>query len=155
MGPLAIEIDDPRADDVRALLERHLAFADEHTPPQDVHALHLNGLLNPDITLFSARRDRELLAIGALKQLDETHGELKSMHTDEAVRGQGIGRAMVNHLLREARQRGYRRVSLETGTMDAFAPARSLYIRSGFTPCSPFGDYWQSPNSVCMTLSLG
>ena len=106
------------------------------------------------ITVFSARHEGQLLAIGALKQLDESHGELKSMHTAEAARGQGIGRAMVDYLLRVAQHRGYCRVSLETGATDVYEPARSLYRRSGFTPCEPFGDYRESPNSAFMTLLL-
>jgi len=155
MDPLVIAADDPRADDVRALLQRHLEFAHEHTPPQHVHALDVDGLLDPAITFFSARRDRQLLAVGALKQLDQAHGELKCMHTTESARGQGIGGAMADHLLDVARCRGYRRVSLETGAMDAFAPARSLYARWGFTPCGRFGDYPESPTSAFMTLLLG
>jgi len=154
MRSLEIELDDPRADDVVALLERHLAFANDHTPPEDVHALDLDGLLDPAVTFYSARRERRLLAIGALKELDDAHGELKSMHTVEEARGQGVGRAMVDHLLGVARHRGYRRVSLETGSMDAFVPARSLYDRSGFTPCEPFGDYVESRNSAFMTLVI-
>jgi putative acetyltransferase len=150
-----IDVDDPRADDVRALLARHLAFAHEHSPPEDVHALDLSGLLDPTVTFYSARRGPELVGIGALKELDDGHGELKSMHTKAAERGRGVGGAMVGHLLAEARLRGYRRVSLETGAMDAFAAARSLYARAGFTPCGPFGDYAPSPNSTFMTLSLG
>ena len=154
MCALVIGIDDPGADDVRALLERHLAFAHEHTPPEDVHALEPDDRLRPAMTVFSARRDHHLLAIGALKQLDETHGELKSMHTVEAARGQGIGRAMVDHLLGVARHRGYRQISLETGATEAFGPARSLYRSCGFAPCGPFGDYPESPSSAFMTLVL-
>ena len=149
-----ISIDDPRATDVRALIERHLAFANSHSPPEDVHALDIDRLLDPALTLFSFRLGDELLAVGALKQLDAHHGELKSMHTAHAARGHGIGRAMVEHLISVARDRGLRRVSIETGTMSAFAPARSLYARTGFTPCDPFGDYRPSPNSTFMTLSL-
>ena len=152
---LVIAVDDPRVADVYALLERHLAFANQHTPPEHVHALDLDGLLDPAVTFFSARRGRALLGIGALKQLDQVHGELKSMHTAEAARQQGVGRGMVDHLLDIARQRGYRRVSLETGTTDAFRPARSLYQRAGFTSCGPFGDYSPSPNNTFMTLTLG
>lgn len=140
---------------MRALLVRHLAFAKAHTPPIDVHALELDELIDSVVTFFSARRDGELLAIGALKELDDAHGELKSMHTAEAARGQGVGRAMVDHLVGVARQRGYGRVSLETGTMDAFEPARALYLNAGFTTCDPFGDYQPSPNSEFMTVSLG
>jgi len=154
MCALVIGIDDPGADDVRALLERHLAFAHENTPPEDVHALEPDDRLRPAMTVFSARRDHHLLAIGALKQLDETHGELKSMHTVEAARGQGIGRAMVDHLLGVARHRGYRQISLETGASEAFGPARSLYRSCGFAPCGPFGDYPESPSSAFMTLVL-
>ena len=154
MSPLVIAIDDPRVTDVRALLERHLGFARETTPPEDVHALDLDGLLEPRVTFFSARRDAELLGIGALKQLDETHGELKSMHTASERRGAGVGRAMVDHLLAVAVGRGYRRVSLETGAMDEFAPARALYRRAGFTTCAPFAQYTVNPFSTCMTMEL-
>ena len=154
MSTFVIAVDDPRADDVRALLESHLAFAHQHSPPEDVHALDTDALLDTAITFFSARRQRELIAIGALKELDDRHGELKSMHTAARERGRGAGTLMVEHLLDVARQRGYHRVSLETGTMDAFTSARRLYARSGFTPCAPFGDYTVSPNSVCMTLQL-
>jgi putative acetyltransferase len=136
-----ISVDDPRAGNVRELLRRHLVFANTHTPPQDVHALDIDGLLDPAVTLFSFRLDVELLGIGALKRLDGHHAELKSMHTAEAARGRGIGRAMVNHLLGVARDRGFRQVSLETGSMAAFAPARSLYAKAGFRPCGPFGSY--------------
>lgn len=154
MDGARIAIDDPRADDVRGLLERHLEFARTHTPPEGVFALATDALVDPAITFYSYRRDGELLAVGALKQLDGTHGELKSMHTAQAARGQGIGRAMVEHLVAVARARGLARVSLETGTMAAFAPARALYARTGFTECGPFGDYRPSPTSTFMTLAL-
>jgi putative acetyltransferase len=154
MCRLVIAIDDPRVHDIQELLARHLVFANDCTPHADAHALDLNGLLSPAVTAFSARRERELLAIGALQRLDEMHAELKSMHTAEAARGQGIGRAMVDHVISVARQCGYRRLSLETGTMDAFAPARSLYLSAGFTPCDPFGEYRLSPNSAYLTLTL-
>src|SRR5262245_60285225 len=118
MNPPVIDVDDPRADDVRALIERHLRFMRGLTPPEDVHALDPAGLSAPTITFFAARRAGELIAIGALRELDATHGEIKSMHTAEAERGRGVGRAMLEHLLSVARARGYRRVSLETGTME-------------------------------------
>jgi putative acetyltransferase len=136
------------------LLDRHLGFASEHSPPEDIHALDVNGLLGPAVAFYSFRVNGELLGVGALKQLDEHHAELKSMHTAEAARGRGIGRAMLDHLIRVARDRGFRRVSLETGTMAAFAPARSLYAKRGFVPCGRFGDYRESPNSTFMTLLL-
>jgi putative acetyltransferase len=150
----SIEPDDPRRDDVRALLEQHLAFAREVTPPEDVHALDLVGLLDPAVTFFSLRVDGELLGVGALKQLEDGHVELKSMHTARAARRRGVGRAMLTHLLAVAAERGARRVSLETGSMEAFAPARTLYAGAGFVPCGPFGDYRESPNSTYMTLAL-
>ena len=146
--------DDPRAADVRALLVRHLAFSNAHSPPEDVHALDLDGLLADDVEFFSFRRDGELLGIGALKTLDPSHAELKSMHTVEASRRSGVGRAMVEHLLAIARARGFRRVSIETGSMDAYAPARALYAGVGFEPCDPFGSYVASPNSSFMTLRI-
>ncbi|HEX6471477.1 MAG TPA: GNAT family N-acetyltransferase [Streptosporangiaceae bacterium] len=149
-----ISIDDPRAADVRALLRRHLELMHSVTPPEDVHALDLGGLLDPAVTFVSFRDGGELLGIGALKQLDEGHGELKSMHTAAAARGRGVARAILDHLLSLARDRGYLRVSLETGSMAEFVPARTLYATAGFTLCGPFADYHPSPNSTFMTLEL-
>jgi putative acetyltransferase len=146
--------DDPEAFDVRALLDRHLSFAHAHSPPEDVYALESKALRADDITFCSVRADGELLAVGALRRLDDEHAEVKSMHTAERARGRGIGRMMLDHLLALARAEGHRRVSLETGTMAAFAPARALYQSAGFTPCPPFGSYRMSENSVCMTLEL-
>jgi len=154
MDGFVIEVDDPGRDDVRALLEQHLAFARKVTPPEDVHALDPGGLLDPAITLFSLRADGELLGVGAIKQLDPHHAELKSMHTALAARRRGVGRAIVDHLLSVAAARGARRVSLETGAMEAFAPARSLYAGAGFVPCGPFGDYEASANTAFMTRFL-
>jgi putative acetyltransferase len=149
-----ISTDDPRADDVRELLERHLTYASANTPPEDVHALDVEALLDPAVTFFSFRVDGELLGVAALKRLDGRHAEIKSMHTAQAARGRGIGRALVEHLIRVAQEGGYRRVSLETGAGPAFAPARALYASSNFTPCESFADYRPSPNSAYMTLSL-
>lgn len=150
-----ISVDDPRAADVRLLLEQHLAFANRHSPPEDVHALDIDGLLDPAVTFFSCRDDGALLGVGALKLLGAGHAEVKSMHTARAVRGRGVGRALLEHLIAAAREQGCHRVSLETGTMTAFAPARALYAAAGFTPCGPFGDYRESPNSTFLTLALG
>jgi putative acetyltransferase len=147
--------DDPRAEDVRALLERHLAFSREVSPTEHVHALDVEALLDRAVTFFSARRDGVLLGVGALRRLNESHAELKSMHTSEAARRQGVGSAMVAHLLAFAAKSSYRQVSLETGTMDAFSPARSLYMRVGFVKCEPFGEYTTNPYSTCMTIYLG
>jgi len=149
-----ISVEDPRAVDVRELLESHLAFARAHTPPEDVHALDVEGLLDPDVTFFAFRLHGELLGVGALKRMDGGQAELKSMHTAPRARRRGIGRAMLDHLVGVARDARCRRVSIETGSTPAFAPARSLYARAGFEPCGPFGDYGPSPNSTFMTLSL-
>ena len=146
-----IAIDDPRSEDVRELLELHLAFCNLHSPPEDVHAMDVEGLAGPEITFLSLRVDGELLAVGALKQLDAQHAELKSMHTVSAVRGRGIARMMVDQLIGIARDRGVKRVSIETGSMEAFAPARALYASAGFSECGPFGDYVPSANSTFMT----
>jgi putative acetyltransferase len=154
MDELDIAIADPMLDDVREIVAHHLKFGRLHSPPQDAHALEVDGLLDPAVTLFSIRCRGELVAIGALKRLDHQHAELKTMHTAEHVRGQGIGRVMLDHLLAIARNRGFERVSLETGSMEAFAPARSLYVSAGFAPCEPFGDYRQSPNSTYMTMRV-
>ena len=152
--PLVIAVDDPRAEDVRDLLRAHLRFARSVTPAEDVYALDLEGLTAPDVTFFTARQDGELLGIGALKHIDPSHAELKSMHTAEAARRRGVARALVEHLLGVAADRGYERVSLETGAMAAFAPAHRLYETIGFVPCEAFGEYVGSASSVCMTLEL-
>jgi putative acetyltransferase len=149
-----IAIDDPRAVDVRQLLEHHLEFTNSHSPPEDVHALDVDGLLDRAVTFFSFRRNGVLLGVAALKQLDKHHAELKSMHTAAAARGCGIGRALVAHLIDVACDRGLRRLSLETGSMTAFAPARALYANAGFTLCGPFSGYLPSRNSTFMTLVL-
>jgi putative acetyltransferase len=149
-----IAIDDPAAEDVRALLGRHLAFARATTLPEEVYALDVDALIDPAVTFFSYRVDGELLGVAALKRIDDEHAEIKSMHTAEAARGRGIGRALVDHLIGVAREQGYRRISLETGAGPAFAPARRLYASAGFGPSGPFGDYRPSPNSAYMTLTL-
>jgi len=151
---LIIAEEDPNDHDVRALLQRHLTFARVQSPPEHVHALGTEAWSDPGLTLYGARLDGVLTGVGAIRQLDETHGELKAMHTRAEDRGQGVGQAMLGHLLRVAETRGYLRVSLETGTMDAFAAARSLYRKAGFKPCAPFGPYTVNPYSVCMTLAL-
>lgn len=149
-----IAVDDPATPDISALLATHLEFAKEHSPPEHVHALDIEGLRRPNVTFFSLREGGRLLGVGALKELDPQHGEIKSMHTASLARGTGVGRAMLDYLIGEARRRGYRRLSLETGTMDAFAPARALYESAGFIQGEPFGDYWDNAYSVCMSLSL-
>jgi putative acetyltransferase len=153
-GELVVAPDDPRSSDVRALLETHLEFARTLSPPEHVHALDVEGLVEPAVTFFSARRDGILLGVGALKRLDASHAELKSMHTSELARRQGVASAIVAHLLAFAAASNYARVSLETGTMSAFEPARSLYAKLGFVECEPFAAYTTNPYSTCMTISL-
>lgn len=154
METWTVVVDDPRKPDVLALLERHLEFARSVTPPEDVHALDLDGLVDPSVTFFSLREDGRLLGIGAIKELTRGHMELKSIHTAEEARGNGVGRAVVERLLASARERGATRVSLETGSTDEFAASRSLYAQLGFVECEPFGDYSPSRNSTFMTLEL-
>jgi len=154
MQSWSVTLEDPRNSDVVTLLERHLEFARGVTPPEDVHALDLDGLLDPKVTFFSLRDGGTLLGIGAIKELDHYHMELKSIHTAQEARGNGVGRTVVEHLLAVARQRGASRVSLETGSMEEFAPSRALYTRLGFVECEPFGDYSPSRSSTFMTLEL-
>ncbi|MCA3177273.1 MAG: GNAT family N-acetyltransferase [Burkholderiaceae bacterium] len=152
---MRIDIDDPAAPDVSALLEEHLRDMHAQSPRESVHALDVSGLKVPSITFWTVRdADGLLLGCGALKQLDATHGEVKSMRTPTAQRRRGAGRAMLAHIVDEARRRGYGRLSLETGPQPAFAPARRLYERAGFVRCAPFGDYREDPYSVFMTLAL-
>jgi len=152
---LDISVEDPMAPEVGAVLARHLAVMRADTPPGHVHALPAERLVDPAVTLFGARRDGVLLGVGAIRQLDAVHAEIKSMHTLAEARGQGVGRAILRHLLAVAATSGCERVSLETGTMQAFEPARTMYQAAGFRPCKPFGEYTANPYSVCMTLNLG
>ena len=151
---MLIRIDDLSGPEIRALLEEHLQSMHEDSPPESVHALDLTGLRKPGITFWSAWSQDELLGCGALKELDPAHGEIKSMRTSSARRREGVGRAMLKHIVSEARSRLYARLSLETGSMEAFAPARKLYESFGFTYCAPFADYTEDPNSVFMTRAL-
>lgn len=127
--------------DVVALLEFHLRSAFENSPPGSVFALDLTGLRDPAVTLWSAWDGEDLLGLGALKQLDADHGELKSMRTAPAHLRKGVAGVMLDHLIAEGRARGYKRLSLETGATEPFAPARALYERAGFEACGPFADY--------------
>ena len=144
----AISVDDPRKPEVRALLERHLAFCLSETPPEHSFALDVNRLLDPAVTFVSYRDDGTVLGVAAIKELDAASGEVKSMHTAAAARGRGVGRALLSHLLDTARARGYQRVFLETGTTPGFAAARALYESAGFTPTGPFGGYPQTEDNT-------
>lgn len=128
-------------DDVHQLLIQHLSFAREVSPPQSCHALAIERLRDPAIRFYSVREDGTLLGIGALKQLSDGHGEVKSMRTADAALGRGVGRAMLNHLLLVAREAGFSKVSLETGSGPPFDAATQLYVSAGFEPCKSFADY--------------
>ena len=151
---MIIREDDLTGPDIRALLEEHLAEMRSLSPACSVHALDLERLRRPGITFWTAWSDGVLAGCGALKELDARHGEIKSMRTAATHRRRGVARQMLMHILAEARRRGYARLSLETGSMDAFVPARTLYARHGFTSCPPFADYAEDPNSAYMTRLL-
>jgi putative acetyltransferase len=151
---MTIAPDDPARPDVYALLDEHLRHMHELSPPESVHALDVDQLKRPEITFWSARDGDQLLGCGALKELSLDHGEIKSMRTPNVNRRQGAGRAILNHIISEAIKRGYKRLSLETGSASTFAPAHKLYESAGFQPCGPFGDYQLDPHSVFMTIDL-
>ena len=149
-----IETDDLSRPEIHALLNEHLQSMYELSPPESVHALDLEKLRAPGITFWSAWDGSQLLGCGALKELDPRYGEVKSMRTPSARRRQGIGRAILAHIVGVARSRDYERLSLETGSMEAFAPAHRLYESFGFAFCGPFGEYVEDPNSRFMTIRL-
>ena len=151
---MKIEIDDLTRPAIHALLNEHLQNMYELSPPESVHVLDLDKLRKPEITFWTAWEGTELVGCGALKELDRTHGEVKSMRTPSHRRRAGVGRAILRHVIDVARSRSYKRLSLETGSMDAFIPAQKLYESFGFTYCGPFGDYVEDPYSVFMTLRL-
>jgi len=151
---MKLEIDDLTRPAVHALLNEHLQSMYELSPPESVHALDLEGLRKPEITFWTAWEGPVLVGCGALKELDRKHGEVKSMRTPTARRHKGVGRAILTHIIQVARSRSYERLSLETGSMEAFKPARKLYESFGFTTCAPFGEYIEDPNSLFMTMRL-
>jgi putative acetyltransferase len=149
-----IRIDDLTRPEVHALLNEHLAHMHSITPAESVHALPIDELRKPDITFWCAWDEAELLGCGALKELTPRHGEVKSMRTVRAHLRKGVARAILVHIIAEARRRAYERLSLETGSMAEFQPAVRLYASFGFTSCAPFGDYIGDPNSLFMTKKL-
>jgi len=151
---MRIEVDDLTRPAIHALLNEHLQSMYELSPPESVHALDLDRLRQPGITFWSAWEGFILLGCGALKELSPKHGEVKSMRTPSALRRRGAGRAILEHIVETAKSRNYERLSLETGSMEAFKPAQRLYESFGFSYCGPFGDYVEDPNSVFMTVRL-
>jgi putative acetyltransferase len=145
-------LDDPR---VQALLSHHVHSARAETGRGSAHALDLSGLKSPDIHFWSAWDGDQVVAIGALRRISESLGEVKSMHTEQSHRRKGAGSAMLRHIIATAHQMGLSRLSLETGSWPYFNAAREFYRRHGFVECPPFGSYVPDPNSVFMTLDLG
>jgi putative acetyltransferase len=151
---MQIRLDDLSGPEIRALLEEHLRNMHELSPPESVHALDITKLRQPDVTFWTVWEGAELLGCGALKELSPKHGEIKSMRTVVAHRGKGVARAVLEHIIREAKRRSYERLSLETGSMKSFEPAQKLYESCGFSYCGPFEGYAEDPNSAFMTRLL-
>ncbi len=149
-----IKIDDLSGVELAELLNEHLEDMRSISPPESKHALDIGGLRQPDITFWTIWEGDELAGCGALKELSAAHGEIKSMRTAAAFRRRGVAAKLLQHILEEAARRGYQKLSLETGSMAYFEPARRLYASFGFEACAPFADYHEDPNSVFMTKGL-
>jgi putative acetyltransferase len=149
-----IELDDLSRPEVHALLGEHLSSMASLSPAESVHALDLDGLRQPDVTFWTAWSGPDLLGCGALKELSPAHGEIKSMRTAAAHLRKGVARAILARIIDEARKRSYQRLSLETGSMEAFRPAHRLYQEFGFVFCGPFADYVEDPYCVFMTRTM-
>jgi len=153
-GTLTFRVDDLTGAATRALIARHLAGMRSNSPPESVHALDIDKLRSPGITFWSVWLGDEIAGCGALKVMDDRRGELKSMRVADAFLGRGIGRAILQHLIAEARTRGLSSLWLETGSSPPFTPALGLYESAGFVRCGPFDGYVDDPFSVFMTLEL-
>jgi putative acetyltransferase len=151
---MEIRVDDLRGPEIAALLEEHLRCMAAVSPRESCHALNLDGLRKPEVTFWTVWDGAELTGCGALKELDGQHGEVKSMRTSAGHLRKGVASLVLRKILSEARERGYRRLSLETGAMKYFEPAHELYRKFGFRECEPFGEYRPDPNSLFMTLGL-
>ena len=149
-----IKIDDLTGDQIIALLEEHLADMQEASPPESKHALDLEGLKSSDVKFWTIWDDVALAGCGAYQKLDDTHAEIKSMRTAANYKNKGVASQLLSHLIEDAKRSGYQSLSLETGSMDYFKPARSLYEKHGFRYCTPFSDYVEDPNSQFMSLKL-
>jgi putative acetyltransferase len=152
---MEIKIDDLYGAEIAKFLEEHITEIKSVTPPESKHALDLAGLRQPEITFWTVWDDGYLIGCGAIKELDANHAEIKSMRTAASHRGKGVASFLIQHILTEAELRGYQRISLETGSMSFFQPARNLYAKYGFTECTPFSTYNEDPNSVFMTRISG
>lgn len=152
---MEIKIDDLNGSEVIELIKAHLHDMTLNTPPESIHALNIEALRQPNITFWTAWEGNDLTGIGALKELDSSHGEIKSMRTSYSYLQKGVASRMLQHILEESLKRGYKKLSLETGSMDIFEPARKLYTNFGFEYCDPFSDYKEDSNSVFMTMKIG
>jgi putative acetyltransferase len=146
--------DDLSDGNVISLLESHRHEMLKHSPPQSVHALDIESMHHPGLSFYSAQFDGRFAACGALKEYDADLAEIKSMKTKREFLRRGIANAMLNFLIDKATQLDYSTLYLETGTMNAFVPARQMYARAGFVKCEPFAGYVKDPHSVCMALAL-
>lgn len=151
---MRIQLDDLTGPEIAALLQEHLNDMNAVSPPESKHALDLAGLKAKDISFWTLWQHQELAGCVALKQLNIRQGEIKSMRSATAFRGQGIGKLLLHHVITEAKSLGYQQLYLETGAMEYFAPARSLYRSFGFELCGPFAQYKEDPNSVFMCKQL-
>ncbi|MGV3464167.1 MAG: GNAT family N-acetyltransferase [Heyndrickxia sp.] len=151
---MEIKLDDLTGPEIAGLILEHLQGMALNSPPESIHALNLEQLRKPEITFWSAWEGNQLLGCGALKELDPYHGEIKSMRTAKEHLRKGVAKKLLQHIVEEGKRRGYQRLSLETGSMEAFKPARELYSSFGFQYCKPFSDYMEDPNSFFMTIEL-
>jgi putative acetyltransferase len=151
---MRIQSDDLTGPEIAALLQEHLNDMNAVSPPESKHALDLAALKASDISFWTIWLQHQLAGCVALKQLNTRQAEIKSMRSASAFRGQGVGKLLLQHVISEAKSRGYQQLYLETGAMEYFAPARSLYLSFGFESCAPFAGYKEDPNSVFMRLQL-
>jgi putative acetyltransferase len=151
---MKIKVDDLNGTEIAELLEQHISDMRAISPPESKHALDLNGLRQPEITFWTIWNETSLAGCAALKELDSSHAEIKSMRTATEYRNKGVATMLLSHIIDEAKRRNYRRLSLETGAMPFFAPARQLYLKFGFVYCGPFAEYKEDPNSMFMTREL-
>ena len=148
---MRIIIDDLAGKEIAEFLEAHINDMKATSPPESKHALDIEGLRKPEITFWTIWDQQTLVGCGAIKELDSRHAEVKSMRTSASSKRKGIASKLLQHILNEAANRGYNRLSLETGSMPFFEPARKLYAKFGFEYCAPFSNYKEDPNSVFMT----
>ena len=151
---MLIKIDDLTGVEIKELLNEHLIEMSQNSPPESIHALNIIELQKPGITFWSGWEEGNLVGCGALKELDSLNAEIKSMRTASLHLRKGVARKILRHIMNQAKEGNYRRLSLETGSMAAFEPARKLYENFGFVYCEPFEDYVDDPNSVFMTREL-